>query len=534
MAGAVDILIRLRQAREAARDADRVARSVRGVGTAAKTAGRDARKGERGIAVLRKSALGLGAVAGGVAAGGLYAFGRGAKYGIGAAVDLGEQINKTRVVFRTGSDEVLRFSDTTATSLGISQRAALEAAGNFGGLFTAFGIGRERAGDMSVRLVQLAADLASFNNASPEETLDALRSGLTGETEPLKRFQVVLNAARVEQEAMRLGLATTKSEISETAKAQATYSLILKQTKDQQGDFERTSGSLANRTKTLRAQTEDLAASLSAGMIPGLEKAAGAASKFLEQAQAIVDNDVLTKAGKQDALVTLARETFEPLGDEVAKAVEAATPKILEAMGNAGEAGAKALFDGFMDAGIEGKLAAVGLILATGTGRAFAGAGFSAAGFFIRAFRRRVRAAPPVGVPGAPVPAPAPAGGGRGLKNAARRIGRAGRRGGPWAAAAAVPPAIASQDDTITLNPNVRGGRVDRDSRRGRGLTPTGGGTSTFPAVPSPFGFKARADSGLRMETVVAADQPIILKLNGEKLAEANARVYVRHRERGG
>ena len=62
-----------------------------------------------------------------------------------------------------------------------------------GNMLVPMGIGRKKAAEMSKQLVELAADMASFNNASPEETLDALRSGLAGETEPLRKFGVFLN-----------------------------------------------------------------------------------------------------------------------------------------------------------------------------------------------------------------------------------------------------------------------------------------------------------------------------------------------------
>src|SRR5687768_14133234 len=58
----------------------------------------------------------------------------GAKKSIEAAVDLEEQINKTRVVFRGSEKDMLRWSKTTATALGISRREALEASGVFGNM----------------------------------------------------------------------------------------------------------------------------------------------------------------------------------------------------------------------------------------------------------------------------------------------------------------------------------------------------------------------------------------------------------------
>jgi hypothetical protein len=195
-------------------------------------------------------------------------------FSVKAAVNLGEQVNKATVVFRGSEKVILDWAKTTADSIGISNRAALEAAGTFGNMLVPMGFARKEAANMSKNLVNLAADMASFNNASPEETLDALRSGLAGESEPLRKFGVFLSDARLKQEALRLGLYDGVGALSASAKAQATYALILKDTKDAQGDFGRTSGSLANQQRILRAEMEDAAAQLGTSLIPALTKVA--------------------------------------------------------------------------------------------------------------------------------------------------------------------------------------------------------------------------------------------------------------------
>jgi len=206
----VDIRVRLAQARKAAADAKRVAGGVAGIGTAAEKSERQA----RGLhSTTRRLGAGLGRAGFGVAAGGatalaggLYGAARAGAFAVKSAVDLGEQTSKSQVVFREGAKEVTAFADTTAQGIGISRRAALEATGVFGNMLVPMGVARKDAAGMSTRMVTLAGDLASFNNADPSETLDALRAGLAGETEPLQRFGVFLNAARVEQEALALGL----------------------------------------------------------------------------------------------------------------------------------------------------------------------------------------------------------------------------------------------------------------------------------------------------------------------------------------
>jgi len=185
-----------------------------------------------------------------------------------AASDLNEAMNKVEVVFGSAAGEVEDFGKTAAQSVGLSQRAALEAAGTFGNLFTTIGMGKKPAADMSVSLVKLAADLASFNNLNPEDVLEKLRSGLVGEVEPLRSLGINLNQAAVQAKAMEMGLADANGQVSQAAMIQARYALILEQTKNAQGDFRRTSGALANSTRILRAEFEDARAALGQELLP--------------------------------------------------------------------------------------------------------------------------------------------------------------------------------------------------------------------------------------------------------------------------
>jgi len=185
------------------------------------------------------------------------------------AVNLGEEINKTAVVFRgPGAKSVLDWSKSSATALGVSREQALASAAQFGNMLIPMGFARDKAARMSKSMVQLGGDMASFNNASPEETLQAIQSGLAGETEPLRRFGVFLSDARVKQEAMNLGLYKGKGNLDAAARAQATYALILKDSKDAQGDFARTSDSLANRQRILKAQYTNITATLGTKLVP--------------------------------------------------------------------------------------------------------------------------------------------------------------------------------------------------------------------------------------------------------------------------
>jgi hypothetical protein len=184
------------------------------------------------------------------------------------ASNLEESQSKVNVVFGSSAKIVNDFAETSAKSFGITKQAALEATGTFGNLLQAFGTGKEQAAQMSTTLIGLAADLASFNNTGIEDAIQALRSGLSGETEPLKRFGVALNDVRLKQEATTLGLYDGKGALDINAKTQAAYALILKDTGLAQGDFARTSDGFANQMRILKASLSDAATELGLVLLP--------------------------------------------------------------------------------------------------------------------------------------------------------------------------------------------------------------------------------------------------------------------------
>jgi hypothetical protein len=179
-----------------------------------------------------------------------------------------ESMSKVNVVFGQGASKVFDFGDKAAKSMGMSNQAAIEAAGTYGNLFQAFGIGQGKATEMSTTLVQLAADLGSFNNTSTEDAINALRSGLAGETEPLKRYGVALNEVTLKNKAMAMGFGEIKGAMDPAIKAQVTYALVMEQTKLAQGDYQRTSSGTANTMKTLSAQFADAKVAIGQALMP--------------------------------------------------------------------------------------------------------------------------------------------------------------------------------------------------------------------------------------------------------------------------
>lgn len=190
---------------------------------------------------------------------------------VNAASSQEEAVNKARVVFGKAAESVIAFGDQAAESLGQSKTEAIAAAGAFGNMLITVGLAKDEAAAMSLELVKLASDMASFNDTDPAEMLDKLRSGLSGEAEPLRQFGVLLSEAEVASQAYKDGIAAVGAELTEAEKVQARYSLIMEQTAIQQGDFARTSDSLANQQRQLRASFTDLAAEIGESFVPFMQ-----------------------------------------------------------------------------------------------------------------------------------------------------------------------------------------------------------------------------------------------------------------------
>ena len=116
--------------------------------------------------------------------------------------NLQEQISKTNVVFEGSADTVKEWAKTTASSIGIGERRRRWlAASTFGAMFDQAGASSQRPRNCRPRRRARRRPRVVQQHLA-DETLTALRSGLSGEIEPLRRFQVFLTKAAVAQRAM--------------------------------------------------------------------------------------------------------------------------------------------------------------------------------------------------------------------------------------------------------------------------------------------------------------------------------------------
>jgi len=190
------------------------------------------------------------------------------KSAIKAAGDADEAWSKFEAVFKDQAVATKAWALEFADAVGRSTSDVAKWLSTLQDTFVPMGLARDKAADLSQSLVALAVDLGSFNDIADEEVIESFQSALVGNTETVRKFGIVINETNTKQEAYISGIAETGTKLTEQQKILARYNLILAGTQDAQGDVERTSDSLNNRTKAMNASWKNFTETLGKKFVP--------------------------------------------------------------------------------------------------------------------------------------------------------------------------------------------------------------------------------------------------------------------------
>ena len=182
-----------------------------------------------------------------------------------AAGDAEEITNKFNTVFGQSSDEALEFARS------IGQRAETELKSFLSTIqdtLVPLGFMRDMAAELSQATVQLALDVASFNNKMDADVIRDFQSAMVGNHETVKKYGIILNQGRVELEAFRLGLTDANGNIDEQDKALARLNLIMKSSVDAHGDLSKTQDEFNNQLKALGATSQQSMEAIGSALKP--------------------------------------------------------------------------------------------------------------------------------------------------------------------------------------------------------------------------------------------------------------------------
>jgi hypothetical protein len=85
------------------------------------------------------------------------------------------------------------WSEQLRKELGLNAYDLRKNVGTFDAMLTSMGLSEKQAYDFSTSLTKLSYDMASFYNLKPEEAFDKIKSGISGEAEPLKALGILVN-----------------------------------------------------------------------------------------------------------------------------------------------------------------------------------------------------------------------------------------------------------------------------------------------------------------------------------------------------
>ena len=176
--------------------------------------------------------------------------------------DLAEVQNVVDTTFGKSSNIINEFAESALKNFGLTELQAKKYVSTLGAIAKASGESEEATLQMSTNLTKLTADVASFFNYDYDTAFNKIRSGLTGETEPLKDLGVVMTVANLEQYRLAQGIQTSYSAMSSAEQMALRYNYIMQALTDTQGDFNKTQASWANQLRILQGQAQQLGAIL--------------------------------------------------------------------------------------------------------------------------------------------------------------------------------------------------------------------------------------------------------------------------------
>lgn len=230
---------------------------------------------------LLKTAIGFKAIRG------LANLGKSA-IGFGSAIT--EIENVVDVSFGSMADEAYKFASTAKEQFGLSELAAKQYSGTMMAMMKSSGVAQDAASKMSISLAGLAGDIASFYNIDTDTAFQKIRSGISGEIEPLRQLGINLSVANMEAYALSKGITTSYNAMSQAEKVALRYNYLMSVTGDVQGDFARTSGTWANQFRLLTLNFQSLSAvigqGLIAGILPAIQALNALMSKLMQAANA--------------------------------------------------------------------------------------------------------------------------------------------------------------------------------------------------------------------------------------------------------
>ena len=203
------------------------------------------------------------------------------KASVSAASDLAEVQNVVDVTFGDSAAKIESWSKTAGKQFGLTETQAKRFTSTLGAMMKSAGMSGDKIVGMSTDLAGLAADMASFYNLDFETAFEKIRSGISGETEPLKQLGINMSVANLEAFALEKGIKKTFNSMSQGEQTMLRYQYLMKATADAQGDFARTADGFANASRRVETAMDTIKTKGGALLLNVVEPLVSGLAEFL-------------------------------------------------------------------------------------------------------------------------------------------------------------------------------------------------------------------------------------------------------------
>lgn len=226
------------------------------------------------------------------------------KAALETASDLAEVQNVVDTVFGDGARQIEAWSKKAGQQFGLTELQAKKFTSTLGAMMKSSGLASNEIVTMSTDLAGLAADMASFYNLDFETAFEKIRSGISGETMPLKQLGINMSVANLEAFALAQGLEKTFSEMSQGEQTMLRYQYLMQATSDAQGDFAKTADGFANAQRRIQTALDSISAIAGTFILNTIEPLISGVATFLEKITTQPERTVLDDFNEIDVDTT--------------------------------------------------------------------------------------------------------------------------------------------------------------------------------------------------------------------------------------
>lgn len=165
-----------------------------------------------------------------------------------------ETLNMFHLVMGDLTAQADKFQNTMANAFGNDTQKQLEYQSYFQTLTESMGLQEKYAYIISENMTKMTYDISSLFDKEQDDVASALRSGLVGQTKPVRNFGMDITENSLQPILDRLGIDRTVRELSQVEKEIVRYLALLQQSSIAHGDMANTIESPSNQLRVFKNQ----------------------------------------------------------------------------------------------------------------------------------------------------------------------------------------------------------------------------------------------------------------------------------------